>query len=115
MGRIYVLTLGDAAKRGLILEIACLRCARVIYRHPTDFLGMKTPAGREIRSHIYIEELGTMFRCRGAAGARGCGAKGARVVPRWKTELKVPAGVPLLPFLNADDRERKRMIRAARG
>lgn len=53
-----------------------------------------------------IDRLALMLKCR-------CGRKG--MVVQVEHSPRVPAGIPTLPFLNADDRQRKRMIRVARG
>ena len=115
MGRTYVRTLGDCNQHGLVIEIVCSRCGRAVYRAPADLIGYTTLAGYKIRPHMHVEMLGPVLRCKGGAGSIGCGGKGARIRAVWPHELKVPAGVPALAFLNADDRERKRLIRIARG
>ena len=115
MGRIYIRTFADCAKHGMILEITCPRCMRVVYRRPDDIVGIKTPGGHQVRSHHDIEEVARAMRCRGEFGRKGCGAKGARLAALRSSELKVPAGVPLLPYLNANERERTRLVRIARG
>jgi hypothetical protein len=115
VGRVYIRTFADCNKHGLVLKITCSRCRRAVYRHAADLVGIKTPAGREIRGHHELEDVAPAMRCRGGKGSIGCGGKGAVIRACWPHELKVPAGVPLLPFLNADDRERKRLIRVARG
>ncbi len=53
-----------------------------------------------------IDELAAILRC-------NYGQKGMRVF--ISTDYRVPAGVPAMEFLNADDCKRKRMIRQARG
>ena len=56
--------------------------------------------------------------CAVAADPAQCGdvaTEGATIRDLWPDDQRVPAGVPVLAFLNADDRERERMIRKARG
>lgn len=115
MGRVFVHTFGDADKHGLVLEITCSSCGRAVYRHPSDLVGFETRTGRRIRRHHEMNDVAPIMRCRGGKGSIGCGGKGAVIRACWPHELKIPAGVPLLPFLNGDDRERKRLIRIARG
>jgi hypothetical protein len=115
MGRTYIHTLGDCKKHGLVLEITCLRCRRAVYRTPNELIGFQTRCGLVLRGTQYLDLLGPAMRCKGGKGSIGCGAKGARIRAVWPHELKVPAGVPVIAFLNGDDRERKRLIRIARG
>lgn len=53
-----------------------------------------------------INHLASVLLCR-------CGRKGARV--DVVIDPPVPKGVAVIEFLRADDRERKRLIRIARG
>lgn len=53
-----------------------------------------------------ISHLSSVLLCR-------CGRRGARVAV--VIDPPVPKGVPVIDFLRADDRERKRLIRIARG
>ena len=115
MGRTYVRTFGECDKHGLVIEITCTRCQRVAYASAYQMIGITTRSGFKILASTLIETIGPLLRCRGGKGAIGCQAKGARIAPLWPHELKVPAGVPVLPFLNADERERNRLIRIARG
>lgn len=115
MGRTYVRTLGDCEKHGLVLEITCDRCGRQAYLNGHDLIGLTSRLGWQIRREQHIDLLGPVLRCKGGRGTFGCGGKGAKVRAVWPHELKVPAGVPAVAFLNADDRERRRLIRIARG
>jgi len=115
VGRTYVQTLGDCRKHGLIIEITCQKCMRQAYLLADDLIGLTSRMGWTIRAHQYLDLLQPVLRCKGGRGSFGCGGKGARVRAVWPHELKVPAGVPAIAFLNADDRERKRLIRIARG
>ena len=115
MGRTYVRTLGDCQKHGLIVEITCKHCGRQAYLAPPDLIGLTSRLGWTIRSYQDLDMLMPVMRCKGGRGSFGCGGKGATVRAVWPHELKVPAGVPAIAFLNANDRERKRLIRKARG
>ncbi len=50
MGRVYLITLGDCDKHGVVLEIACPACGRVIYAAPDRLIGMTAGSARLIRS-----------------------------------------------------------------
>jgi hypothetical protein len=96
--------LSDCEKHGAMLEVVC-GCGRQVWKAPGEF--MRPPPGvKKLRGWVEIADLGSRLRCR-------CGRKGARV--NISIDYRVPAGVPVAAFLNADDRERKRMIRIARG
>jgi hypothetical protein len=98
-------TLSDCQKHGAVLQVTC-RCGRLTWKGTMDFTH---PPDRAKRVHgwVEIEDLAKRLRC------RGCGHRAAEI--RVVHTPPVPKGVPVLPFLNADDRERKRMIRIARG
>ncbi len=115
MGRTYISTLADCRRHGPIIEITYHHCGRQAYLHADDLIGLTSRMGWTIREHQYLDLLQTVLRCNGGRGTFGCERKGAKVRAVWPHELKVPAGVPAVAFLNADDRERKRLIRIARG
>jgi len=97
-------TLSDCEKHRAMLEVVC-GCGRHVWKAPGEFL--RPPPGiRKLNGWLAVSELERMLRCR-------CGRKGARV--NVSIDYRVPAGVPVAAFLNADDRERKRMIRLTRG
>jgi hypothetical protein len=97
-------TLSDCAKHGAVLLVTC-QCGRQVWKGARDFThpgeGIKA-----VRGWMPIDRLALMLKCR-------CGRKG--MVVQIEHSPRVPAGIPMLPFLNADDRQRKRMIRIARG
>lgn len=67
---------------------------------------MPGPARFKVRGHVAITVLAERLICRS-------GRKGAAIAV--VIDPPVPPEVPALDFLRADDRERKRMIRIARG
>jgi len=87
-----------------LLRIRC-GCGREVWKAPTEFTtpGSERP---KVRGHVEINDLAERLLCR-------CGRKGAAIAV--VIDPLVPPGVPALDFLRADDRERKRMIRMARG
>jgi hypothetical protein len=97
-------TLSDCEKHGAMLLVTC-GCGREVWKAPGEFMRPR-PGVRKLRGWVAIDQLGLVLRCR-------CGRKGTRVTV--SIDYRVPAGVPVAAFLNADDRERKRMIRIARG
>ena len=114
MGRVYLTTLGDCEKHGVVLEIACPACGRVIYAAPDRLIGMTAGAARFIRA-TELAAIEPYLRCRGGSAQVGCGKKGARMRPLWPHEVPgLPKGVPVMAWLNGDDRERKRLVRMAR-
>jgi hypothetical protein len=98
-------TLVDCQKHGAVLQVIC-DCGRSTWKGTMDFT---YPEDRRyaVYGSVEIGDLAKLLRC------RGCGRRGAQI--RVVLAPPVPKGVPVLPFLNADDRERKRMIRQARG
>lgn len=83
---------------------------------PASELAMPSLFGRaeRIRVSTEIDALGPRMVCRGRKGQFGCGHRGADV--RLTTTLPAtPAGIPPIQWLNADDRERKRLVQRARG
>lgn len=115
MGRTYLRTLGDCEKHSVVIQITCRACERVIYASPNQLIGIKRGRVEFLRG-TYLEQIEPFMRCIGGSGHAGCGAKGARLAPLWPHEVPgLPRGVPVLQFLTADDRERRRLIRVARG
>lgn len=116
MGRTYLRTLSECRKHGTVFEIRCPACSRVIYSAPDRLSGVKLSSGDTIREHAYVEQIEPLLRCRGGAGTAGCGHKGAYVRVLWPHEVPgIPKGVPIIEWLNGDDRERMRLVRQARG
>ncbi len=115
MGRKYLRDIGDCVKFGVVLEVTCPGCGKVCYLGALELIGTTIATGT-IRNWTKLGEIEPKLRCRGRPGAMwGCGYKGAKIRDLWPDEHRVPAGVPVIAFLNADDRERERMIRKARG
>lgn len=98
-------TLADCQKHGAVLQILCA-CGRSTWKGTMDFTHPEDRR-RAVYGWVAIGDLAKRLRC------RGCGRRGAEI--RVVHSPAVPKGVPVIPFLNADDRERKRMIRNARG
>lgn len=105
MGYKSLHTLADCMKNGAVFQITC-GCGRLTWRGPYEFTH---PTDRKTAIHSWIEvrDLKRRLRC------KGCGRRNPDL--QIVIDPPVPKGVPVLPFLQADDRERKRMIRAARG
>ena len=115
VGRKYLRDIGDCVKFGVVLEVTCPGCGKVRYLGALDLIGTTIATGT-IRNWTKLGEIEPKLRCRGRPGAMwGCGHKGATIRDLWPDDQRVPAGVPVLAFLNADDRERERLIRKARG
>ena len=115
MGRTYLRTLGDCEKHGVVLSITCRACQRVAYVAPGFLIGLRSATAGGARE-MRLDRFEHRMLCRGSNGEVGCGHRGARMKPLWPHEIPgVPKGVPVLPWLHADDRERQRMIRHARG
>jgi hypothetical protein len=117
MGYRRVDTLGDAMRYGAVIEVRCLRCQRVRYITPSCLHRPSKADRLRIRPNVDIVRIGRIMVCRGGDGAGiGCGHKGAATRPVMPDFLPpTPAGVDKVRWLNADDRERKRLVRAARG
>lgn len=115
MGRSFVHTLGDCAEYHLVVEIVCGGCGRAVYRAATELIGLTVRGSFVIPPEMPLAMLGTVLRCRGAGYSTGCGAKEAKARALRPRELGIPPGVDPLAFLNADDRERRRLVRLARG
>lgn len=115
MGTKRMDTVANAARHGGYLRITCLRCGRCVYM-PVSELAMPSMFGRpdRIRVSTEIDTLGPRMRCRGGRGQFGCGHRGADV-SLTTTLPATPAGIPPIQWLNADDRERKRLVQQARG
>ena len=114
MGRVYLSTLGDCEKHGVVLEIACTACGRVVYAAPDRLIGLTAGAAQFIRA-TDLAAVEPFLRCRGGSAQVGCGKKVARMRPLWPHEVPgLPKGVPVIAWLNGDDRERKRLVRIAR-
>lgn len=112
MGRTYLRTLGDCEHHGVVLKITCASCGREAFAAPSEFLAI---GKARIKRHTRLNDLQATLVCRGSQGVPGCGVRGAELRPLWAHEVPgIPAGVPVLPWLRADDRERKRLIRVAR-
>ncbi len=107
MGRTYVCTLSDVSEKGLVLEIRC-PCGRVTWLAGVELVG-RMVHGRKVCGWHRWDDVGKHLRC------KGCNARGPDVAAKFPHEIGVPKGVPVLPYLLADDRERKRMVRSARG
>ncbi|SFP62289.1 hypothetical protein [Sphingomonas rubra] len=116
MGRTYLHTLGNCDDKGAILAIKCGRCGRVVYVAPNALLRRAGRAQGHFLASAYLTAVERVLVCRGGQGTPGCGAKSAGIHAVWDHEIPgVPKGVPPLLWLNADDRERKRLVRQARG
>lgn len=107
MGRTYIRTLDDVDKKGLVLKAVC-ECGHIGWLGARWLYGKKL-GGKKITRWYTPEEAAPVLRC------RVCKRRGPKLMALHHQETGAPAGVPLLPFLQADDRERKRMIRQARG
>jgi hypothetical protein len=115
VGRKYLRCIGDCVRLGVVLEVTCPGCGKIRYLTADQLIGTKLATGT-ITPETRLGEIEPKLRCRGRPGAMwGCGLKGGKIRDVWPDDHRVPAGVPVVPFLNADDRERERMIRKARG
>lgn len=107
MGRIYISTLAEVAQRGVVLLVEC-PCGRKRWMGPADLIGRKVD-GQMVRSYHNYADIARHLRC------KVCNRRGVSIRALYPSEIGVPQGVAVLPFLQADDRERKRMVRQARG
>ncbi len=109
--------LNDAGRHGAVIEARCTRCGRVRYMAPWCLARPRDPAKKRVPGNTPIWRVGRVLRCRGGHGIGvGCGGRGAEtraVLPEFLPPA--PAGVPQIAWLNADEAERRRLIRAARG
>ena len=121
MGYRPIKTCADAARHGFFLEITCGKCGRIGIFDPASFFGTRWYS-------VGINRLAARMRCDGSPGGpQGCGARGAtlRFVSWPPTPPKIeipkpvatpaPRGVDQAAWDRADERERKRLIRQARG
>ncbi|AOW22730.1 hypothetical protein AVM11_03440 [Sphingomonas melonis TY] len=109
-------TIGDCARHGIVVEVTCRGCGRRRYFVPGCLLASRDPRRRSLRLNIDLQRLGTMMRCSGGNGHVGCNTRGASVRGIHPDFLpRTPAGVPAIAWLNANDRERRRLERIARG
>lgn len=114
-------TLLDAANARLCLQITCGGCGRRAIFRASEFRTV-------CRSNTELANLARRLRCKGLPGhVTGCGHRGAQILPiDWPpvdpapalpkpVALPAPAGVDAELWARADERERKRLLRNARG
>ena len=111
----------DCERHGLGIHVQCLGCGRIaifsagaLFKHFLDR-----------RRSSMLDQAGRFFVCRGAGAIAGCGHRGVRLrpceppaprkAPPAAVAERVPIGVDPDAWARADDRERKRLIRRARG
>ena len=115
-------TLDDCARFGLTaVQVACDGCGRRVTFDTRDLIRFC----REKGLPLVLRWLGPKFVCRGRADIQGCGHRGATLTPflhdpnppgppigsgEW-----VPLGVDRAAWAKATDRERKQLVRRARG
>lgn len=123
MGSKSFRSMDDFARHGCAsITVVCDGCGRQVTFATAALLAFFTRRGLTTT----LPWAGRYFVCRGRRGIEGCGHRGARLLPSdWDgppdpgppTPLRerVPAGVDRDAWARADDRERKRLIRRARG
>jgi hypothetical protein len=115
VGRVYLHTLEACSRKGVLLAVKCGACERVVYL-PADRIIGRTVGRRKITGAERLGDIEHLLVCRGGQGTAGCGAKAAGIRAVYDHEIPgIPKGIPPMIFLNADERERKRLVRKARG
>lgn len=125
MGYRPIRTIAQAHEHGLYVEVRCRHCGRTALFDPSGFVTMRGMYQAD------AERVGWRMVCRGGVGEKpGCGAKGAEIrfvsyppapprgpkpKPIVPDDAATPAGVDPDAWAAADERERKRLLRAARG
>lgn len=121
MGLIKLNSLDDYARYDADVEVTCRRCGRVALfdaRSLVDYF-----RSRGLNRSLEVAKL--KFRCAGE-GDKGCGSRDVKIRARPrpnptspegapKPRAVAPPGVDPVAWARADERERKRLIRQARG
>ena len=121
MGYRPIRTCSDAAGHGFYLEVTCPQCRRVAIFNPAEFFVTKWFTRP-------VEQLAARMVCQGGpSSTSGCGWRGvstrfitypptppSRAIPK-PVATPAPKGIDQTAWDAADERERRRLIRIARG
>jgi len=122
MGYRPIRTIEDCNAHHLKLQVTCRNCGRVAVFEPHGFLAFGT-----VPFSLPLNRLAARLVCRGDFEQKGCGKRGANVTPIVWPPIEpirlppkpfaymTPRGVDPEAWAKADERERKRLIRIARG